>query len=43
VQVLPRELDHRINNEFASAIGAVSVAAARTKNTGGSREIGTLP
>jgi two-component sensor histidine kinase len=31
-QVLLRELDHRINNEFASAISAVSVAAARTKN-----------
>jgi two-component sensor histidine kinase len=32
VEVLLHELDHRINNEFASAIGAVSVAAARTKN-----------
>jgi two-component sensor histidine kinase len=31
-QVLLQELDHRINNEFASAIGAVSLAAARTKN-----------
>jgi two-component sensor histidine kinase len=31
-QMLLHELDHRINNEFASAIGAISLAAARTKN-----------
>ena len=31
-QVLLHELDHRIVNEFASAIGAVSLAAARTNN-----------
>jgi two-component sensor histidine kinase len=31
-QVLLHELDHRINNEFASAISAVSLVAARTKN-----------
>jgi two-component sensor histidine kinase len=31
-QMLLHELDHRINNEFASAIGAISLAAARTKS-----------
>ena len=31
-RVLLRELDHRIINEFACAISAVSIAAARTKN-----------
>lgn len=31
--LLLRELTHRINNEFASAIGAISVAATRTVNT----------
>ncbi len=31
--LLLRELAHRINNEFASAIGAISIAAARTANT----------
>lgn len=31
-QVLLHELDHRIDNEFASAISAVSLAAARTNN-----------
>jgi two-component sensor histidine kinase len=31
-QVLLHELDHRINNEFASAISAVSLAVARTKS-----------
>jgi two-component sensor histidine kinase len=31
-RVLLRELDHRIINEFACAISAVSLAAARTKN-----------
>jgi two-component sensor histidine kinase len=31
-QVLLHELDHRIVNEFASAIGVVSLAAARAKN-----------
>ena len=30
--VLLHELTHRINNEFAAAIGAVSVAAARSGN-----------
>jgi two-component sensor histidine kinase len=32
VQLLLRELSHRINNEFSSAIGAISVAAARSAN-----------
>jgi two-component sensor histidine kinase len=31
-QMLLHELDHRINNELASAIGAISLAAARTRN-----------
>jgi two-component sensor histidine kinase len=31
-QVLLHELDHRINNESASAISAVSLAAMRTKS-----------
>src|SRR5580658_7823691 len=30
--VLLHELTHRINNEFAAAIGAVSLAAARSGN-----------
>jgi two-component sensor histidine kinase len=30
--ILLRELDHRIINEFASAISAVSLAVARTQN-----------
>jgi two-component sensor histidine kinase len=32
VQLLLREFSHRINNEFSSAIGAISVAAARSVN-----------
>jgi two-component sensor histidine kinase len=31
-RLLLREYSHRINNEFASAIGAISVAAARSPN-----------
>jgi two-component sensor histidine kinase len=31
-RVLLQELNHRINNEFASAIGAVSLAAAHSAN-----------
>lgn len=31
-QVLLHELNHRVNNEFAAAIGVVSVAAARSAN-----------
>jgi two-component sensor histidine kinase len=31
-RMLLRELNHRINNEFAAAIGAVSLAAARSNN-----------
>jgi two-component sensor histidine kinase len=31
-RVLLHELNHRINNEFAAAISAVSVAAARSSH-----------
>src|ERR1700681_322520 len=31
-QLLLREYSHRINNEFASAIGVISIAAARSPN-----------
>ena len=31
-QLLMREFLHRINNEFASAIGVIAIAAARTAN-----------
>ena len=31
-QLLLREYSHRINNEFASAIGVISVAATRSPN-----------
>jgi two-component sensor histidine kinase len=31
-RLLLRELSHRINNEFASAIGVISLAAARSNN-----------
>jgi two-component sensor histidine kinase len=31
-RLLSGEFSHRINNEFASAIGAISVAAARSDN-----------
>ena len=31
-QLLLREYSHRINNEFASAIGVISIAAARSRN-----------
>jgi len=31
-QLLLREYSHRINNEFASAIGVISIAAARCPN-----------
>ena len=31
-RVLLHELNHRINNEFASAIGVISIAAARSSN-----------
>src|ERR1700677_1107607 len=31
-RLLLREFSHRINNEFTSAIGAISVAAARSTN-----------
>ena len=30
-RLLLREFSHRINNEFASAMGAISVAAARIR------------
>jgi two-component sensor histidine kinase len=32
VRLLLREFSHRINNEFASAIGVISIAAARSAN-----------
>ena len=31
-RLLLREFSHRINNEFASAIGVISIAAARSAN-----------
>ena len=31
-QILLQELNHRVNNEFACAISAVSLVAARTEN-----------
>jgi two-component sensor histidine kinase len=31
-RLLLREFSHRINNEFASAIGMISIAAARAAN-----------
>jgi len=42
-QLLLREYSHRINNEFASAIGVISIAAARSANDQAKAALTAIP